>query len=218
MSKLLEEAREVLLRAEQEIQSLIRRAVELREYEEVPNLAGLAQRLSLLITENTAQVTNSPSACPTKTDDGRMAKGEDLVQVTSTDRTASAEDAIARTALSDHYPRYSRKDNALVKTALSSDGVSTYEHRVGKVVLDAILQRMAMRLHSKRSLLTAESLSDMACKDGHCIPSYQIYLVLGWLKREGILRQHGRKGYSSTRSAHLGRDAEHAWCKLGDDV
>jgi len=216
MGKYCEAARSILVRAEQELQVLIKQAAEGRAYADLPDLAGLGEALSALI-QNRARQKNRPQVVSESTS-GEIGD----MDCDGMDRTAPAR---MRKAPKPHsqstnsksgaeYPIFSKKDEALVKTALSGDGISTYEHRVDKPVLETILERIVTRLESKNPLLTAESLSDVACQDGCTVPSYQLYLVLGWLKHEGILRQHGRKGYSVPKADTFHKDTEKVWGKL----
>jgi hypothetical protein len=50
--------------------------------------------------------------------------------------------------------------------------------------------------------------------EGADVPSYQVYLALAWFRCEGILRQHGRVGYSLLVTANLENTLNDRWDAL----
>jgi hypothetical protein len=43
---------------------------------------------------------------------------------------------------------------------------------------------------------------------------YQLYLCLAWLKSEGLIKQHGRRGYSINDLDTFGDRVQRAWDEL----
>jgi hypothetical protein len=50
--------------------------------------------------------------------------------------------------------------------------------------------------------------------DGNRIPDYQAYIGLAWLRQQGLLVQHGRKGYSLATKDPLESGVNTLWAKL----
>ncbi len=46
------------------------------------------------------------------------------------------------------------------------------------------------------------------------VPSYQVYLSLAWLRKEGILVQHERQGYSLPNETDIAAVVEERWQQL----
>jgi hypothetical protein len=46
------------------------------------------------------------------------------------------------------------------------------------------------------------------------VPTYQAYLALAWLRKESLIIQHGRQGYSLPRNADLAAASEKRWQAL----
>ena len=51
-------------------------------------------------------------------------------------------------------------------------------------------------------------------KDQTEVPTYQVYLTIAWLRTEGILRQHGREGYSLMVEGDPDKTVEERWTAL----
>jgi hypothetical protein len=46
------------------------------------------------------------------------------------------------------------------------------------------------------------------------VPSYQAYLVLAWLRKENMITQHGRQGYSLPSAVNLAASVKEQWERL----
>lgn len=65
-----------------------------------------------------------------------------------------------------------------------------------------------------RTLFNLEDLLLFFGEDGTEVPSYQLYLVVAWLKKANLLIQHGRRGYTVVSGHDLTTQAEQHWSKL----
>jgi hypothetical protein len=46
------------------------------------------------------------------------------------------------------------------------------------------------------------------------VPSYQAYLIIAWLRKENLIVQHGRQGYSRSPTTDLTGAVEQSWNSL----
>jgi hypothetical protein len=91
----------------------------------------------------------------------------------------------------------------LVKIGWSKAKKKEYEHRAPREVLD-VLAESILAVSRTRKRFTVEDLVPLRHpQEGTEIPSYQTYLCVAWLRQEGLLRQHGRDGYTLARDSDL---------------
>ena len=182
--------------AHSSVQDLLEQATIKRHYGEIADLARIAQALSSLITQFLGEeraVSTQRAAPLTKRG------GKPPVVVGASE-----------------YPQFRVEDDFLVKLAWSAAKKEAYEHRAPLRVLAAITARMAALSESASSPIKAEAVSDVGGHDdGVAVRGYQLYLCLGWLRRLGIIRQVGRRGYKIVGEAdHIGAAVEEALNKL----
>lgn len=218
MSKFMEKARQIVRGAEVDVQALIDSASRARRYEDVPALARLAEQLACILGE----AEGSPSSTTPEQEEGDTA----FLQTESVgcELAGSSGQVSGRASPPRHekpgkdrqgqleYPRFVRDGDSLVKIGLSRGSQATYEHRVPKAVLDTIVERALSAYEGGRRPLTAEALSNVHRHgDKEKIPGYQLYLCLGWLKRQGLVTRCGRKGYTLPRPESFVADVAEAW-------
>ena len=101
----------------------------------------------------------------------------------------------------------------LLKTARSRKSKNEYEHRApGDVV--ATLAECLSGWHPRRKLLTGQQLLDAYAKKKGTVVSYQVYVALGWFTQIGLVRRHGRSGYSVPQPNTIVGDVQSAWDSL----
>jgi hypothetical protein len=97
--------------------------------------------------------------------------------------------------LKERNNRFHREQNQLVKIGYRKSDRRTYEQRSPKGTLDQLVAVLT-DLGKGGHLFTTDSLIPPAEPRMEGIPSYQIYLCLGFLVRRGLVRRHGRQGYA----------------------
>ena len=176
--ELAKRAAEIMADAERKLAELVAEALRQRDYASVQSLTAIAQRLagaqkmSPLGSELTAQPQSS-------VDDLRPP-------------AEVAGDWVPETK---GYPRFHRDESQLVKIGYSKSERRTYEHRSPKEALDKLVT-LLVRKGKAGAMFTTESLLPTAEPGMTGIPIYQVYLCLGFLVRRGLVRRHGRAGYS----------------------
>lgn len=181
---------ELLNRTERSVRSMLTEAVESRRYDDVQVLAGAAEQIHRILTA-------FDESFVVRQDDGDIDS-----------------DVGPQTASNTSFPRFARQGQILVKTARSRVGAETYEHRAPKDVLDAIVRAIPVLVNKPNKPFTAEQVSASVSRTGSRIPAYQVYLCIGWMKRSGVLRQHGRKGYTVTNAVNLPVNVNKLWEQL----
>ena len=163
----------VLTQAEDQLASRLQRAVRKREYSDVAELASVSQKLHELIQSL------------------RRDLGQPEPRVShSPVRKQSA--SYAGRAIKKGYPKFARDGNHLVKTGWSKKDQGEYRHRVPESAVSAVVS--ALRGFGSTEFSMGK-LTPVHNGKGKAVPSYQVYLVVAWLRACGALRKAGRGGY-----------------------
>lgn len=138
--------------------------------------------------------------------------GEDHQKQQHLDATG-ARRAIRRTAKG-QYPQFFRQGDQLVKIGWSKTTKGEYEHKAPRRVLDALAVAIEKRSRNGKRFTVEDLLPLKDLQDKNEIPSYQVYVALAWLKLGGLVKQHGRRGYSMKKSTRLSEAAGALWRQL----
>jgi hypothetical protein len=194
---------DILLKAEISLAETATKLAAARDYDRATVVLGLAREISTL-----ASKWSRPTSTP---------KGE-LTEVGSSPERQEARSipqstaSVRRRSKKDAYPQFYRHGDHLVKVGYSK-GEGEYEHKAPKQVLfllvDAILKGGA-----NGAQFTMNEVLPVAAQDGTEPPSYQLYLCLNWLRTIGLVKQHGRQGYSITKASDWSKQLQARWEQL----
>lgn len=92
------------------------------------------------------------------------------------------------------YPRFERDGDKLVKVGWSKKAGDEYEHRAPRTAALAFIEHLASNTRVKE-VFEIEPLLPVPDGRGGKLPSYQVYLALGWLRNAGAVEKKGRDGY-----------------------
>lgn len=112
------------------------------------------------------------------------------------------------------YPKFFRRGDQLIKIGWSRKGRREYEHKAPRPVVDALAAAISRRAGGGR-LFTSDQV--MPLKDpatAEELPGYQAYVALAWFKSAGLVKQHGRSGYSVKNGNGLAEAVRSSWQKL----
>ena len=205
--------KEVLERCEASLRALVAEAAQTGDYEAVLPLTSLARELARLgevalrrgpTTESTKKQPITASARPENAP--RPAGRSPRKRAPRVEGGSSAE-----------YPRFCRKGRELLKIGWSKSSRSEYEHRVPKEAVDRVVATLAEAAAQEDLVRVDEWLKALEKRGGEPIPTYQVYVALAWLRNEGLIRQHGRKGYSLAGPL-IGRDVTQRWDALQESA
>jgi hypothetical protein len=113
------------------------------------------------------------------------------------------------------FPQFYREENQLVNIGYSKSERRSYEHRSPHEVVERLVKLLLVigvegkQFNTERILPPVEkALAD--------VPSYQVYLCLAFLVIKGLVRKHGRSGYtiSPEHAADLSAAVNAQWNAL----
>jgi hypothetical protein len=208
--KILSRAQAIVEKAEHELRQLLSQAAAAGEYDclvtladGAKQLASLARAISQVDTDamNGSRATLLPIGC--------------LVPVAHEQLTVKAgADSITRKSRKREYPKFLRERNDLVKIGWSKREKSPYEHKAPKAVIVLLARTLVTAGRGGRRFTMDEILPLKQSAGEGDVPSYQTYLALAWFRVEGLVRQHGRQGYSFPDGIDVANEAERRWAKL----
>jgi len=105
------------------------------------------------------------------------------------------------------YPKYCVRSDVLVKTGLSRDRRTEYEHAIPRHEFDAIVRRLG-ELAGRKHFVAEDLLGKVQC------PSYQGYLVLSLLKERGLLAVPRRGFYAIRQPKQFAVGSQSVWDSL----
>ncbi len=97
----------------------------------------------------------------------------------------------------------------LVKVGWSKKSREEYEHKAPREVVDGMLD--AIEGWGGSGAFSVEELGVVRGVGGEAAPSYQVYLVLGWLRDIGVLHRRGRANYELAIGCVDRGAVEQAW-------
>ena len=101
----------------------------------------------------------------------------------------------------------------LVKIGWSKREKAEYQHKAPRDVLDAVVKVLRTAGRDADTIAIPEFLP-MQGASGDELPPYQVYVCLAWLRKLGLIKQHGREGYSIGRPETLPEDVATAWAAV----
>jgi hypothetical protein len=187
---------DALGRIEAEVNDLLAEAARDRRYGDLPELTKIAEALTVLYAE---------SASPSPSEGPRL----------SMSLSGPSASGIHTKDARPNYPVYFRDDDCLVKVGKSRASDDTYEHKAPFEVLEAVAKRAMAASKKNAKAFRPDALTNVTQHgDAVTVRGYQLYLCLGWLKRIGLLKQHGRKGCSINAVSTLAEDLKEHWQSL----
>ena len=106
-----------------------------------------------------------------------------------------------------------KDDSRLIKVGWSRKKKAEYLHRVPKEVVLAFAEHLEKSV-SAQSLFEIESLFPVSTESSGDIPSYQIYVIVAWLREVGVIEKKGRDGYIIQEKSQLRGKFNELWDSL----
>lgn len=108
------------------------------------------------------------------------------------------------------FPRFEVRNTTLCRVGWSKKKKEQYEHKVPRGTVYDVIEGMVSLGRSGPGPFTAEQIIKRANqKSTVTVPSYQAYVVIGWLREHDLIEQLGRDGYQIPDG--LEASAERAW-------
>jgi hypothetical protein len=219
---ILKQAIAVLQDAEQRLRELVATGAAAGEYDAIQQITEWARILGAMVQEakqmGLAEVALANNAVA-NTSNG-ITGGTSLGKHSDEDRQrqqqtgATGARRMQRAPAKGQYPKFFRQGDQLVKIGWSRTTKGEYEHKASRRVVDALTAAIAMRSRNGKLFRVEGLLPLKDLQDQREIPSYQAYVALAWLKLGGMVKQHGRRGYSIRKSTRLSEAAVALWQQL----
>ena len=111
------------------------------------------------------------------------------------------------------YPKFEVKNDTLVRIGWSKKERREYTHKVSKRVFVETVEVMGRLAQGGAGPFMAEKIIEQVNNAGsETIPSYQIYVVIGFLRKLNCIKQIGREGYDIP--IDLAKNVESEWRNL----
>jgi hypothetical protein len=206
----LEKATAALVQAEEDLRSLVSQAAAANKWDEVASIAGLASRLRAVLEACGVPISIVPSEDETeKAPSYRTAR--EPASLTPSSATPERRGR-PRGIRGQRYPLFIRDAQSLIKIGHSKKGAKTeYEHRAPKSVLE-LLTATIMRVGAARARFALDDVIPLIDTEREAeVPTYQVYLCIAWMRKQELITQHGRQGYSIRRLSGFSDDVSKAW-------
>jgi len=198
MSETSEKIETILSQTEGQLRDIIAEAAKQGDYRGV----DAARHIAVSIQEIKGMV-NERHSVPTKSD--RIGMPSNAVQ--------KKRKSVSKKSRSAGYPRFRISENVLTKIGWSKRQKSEYTHKVSRSIFDRTLKSMVTLTNGRTGPFTAEQIINVVNKsEEEFIPSYQVYIVIAFLRSTGCIQQQGRDGYHIP--IEVESKAEEAWKKV----
>jgi hypothetical protein len=201
--------RSILRTAEAALREATSQAAESGDYEATVTLALWAQQLARLSASLEGQGTE-PASPPAAVPLVPATVTAEAVTAGSARRKREQHPKAARRA---DYPRFFKKANLLIKVGWSKREKAEYQHKAPRSVVETVVEALRSAARDQGPIAIPELLP-LKSPSGEEVPSYQVYLCLAWLRRLGLIDQHGREGYTVKDPRTLAGDVSSAWNAL----
>ena len=196
MNNKTDQIKNVLVKAEHDLQEIIAESAKEGDYRSV-DIARIAaanlRELSTHISEPTSsKKNNSP-----------VQKTEANVQRRKSKKIPAKK----------QYPKFELRKDSLVKIGWSKKQRREYTHKVPVIVFSHVVKTMVgMATGGAGPFMAEDIIEKLNDQQPEIIPSYQVYIVIGLLRQGNCIKQVGREGY------HIPVDffdkAKEVWIKL----
>jgi len=214
-------ARAVLAEAERKLRDLAGQAAGAGQYDLTVRIATLAKALAAMagdfdkVGQSGASTTDTTARARGHIVVEGLTKLSSAISSCADDQPRLAGNGRSRrTPQKGEYPKFVRRGDHLVKVAWSKRQRAEYQHKTPRRVAELLAAAIAKRAANGR-LFTSEDIFPLKDPlDGSEIPSYQAYAALAWFRAAGLVRPHGRRGYTAKNPSHLSELLVSAWERL----
>ena len=211
---IIEEAARVCGAAEKSLRELMQKAVSAAEYRDLPTLAKMAEQLASLASRASQTSEAAPEAAPSTAAAAPRRRLTQRISAPPAPRKRKSRPQARVRSSKSGYPKFRHTDNTLVKVGWSKKAKKEYEHRAPRTAVEAVMQSVSFA-GTDGAVFTVDALVPVHDPKGQTdVPTYQVYLAIAWLRTEGILRQHGREGYSLMVEGDPYKTVEERWTAL----
>lgn len=192
------QAVEVLQEAEGRLRGLMSQEIACRRYSELPVLASFADGLAALLGSVDVSFKNEAS------EEQASVAAQNANASSSPRRRVPASVAATKSPKkTSKYPYFEIEDGWIGKVGWSKKNREEYRHYAPVSAAVAIAEHVDTTQNGGR-VWTVEDLGEVVdAETGEALPSYQLYLVIAWMRSAGLLIKQGRSGYVAVGGGKL---------------
>jgi len=112
------------------------------------------------------------------------------------------------------YPYFSRKGAYLNRTGWSKKSCKEYHQKIPYEIVEVVIQNLPQVQKLKTPFLIPDIYPLAVLADMRKAKDYQVYMTIGWLKSEGLVKHLGEDGYKLTDPATFLSEAKELWENL----
>ncbi len=211
----------VLAEAETKLRALVGQTASRGEYDFSVQIATVAKALAAMA----ADLDRGSEAGPLMTDPAACGAGHPALECLANPSASAVARPAGHSRPADtgrsrrapqkgEYPKFSRQGDQLVKVSWSKKQRAEYQHKAPRRVAELLAAAIARRTGNGR-LFTSEDIFPLKDpEEGSEVPSYQAYAALAWFKAAGLVKPHGRRGYTARNQGKLSEVVTAAWQQL----
>lgn len=184
----------ILDEAEAQLKDIIEDCLASGSYIDMAVVAGVADAIRTLSAGAVAQLD---SRADDLRPEPRPGKRLESSQREAMETPARASRPVGRqSSRAASYPRFEREGERLIKIGWSKKERAEYEH---KAPLSGVVT-VCRNLRLQTTAFAMEQILPMRDDGGEDIPSYQVYLIVSWLRQLGIVERSRDEGYTVLRA------------------
>ena len=170
----------ILSTAEEALLEIIKRAAATGDYEGIDLARGTAGEIKRISIQLSTEISNSVN--------GRSnSEMERFVQ----EKRPSSKREVSKFA----YPRFEISESTLTKVGWSKKRRKEYAHCIRRDVFEAVVAAIAASRRDTEGPLSTVFIREVLAAGADTVPSYQMYLVLGFLRSREVIRLSARGAY-----------------------
>lgn len=211
----------VLAEAEARLRELVGQAAAHGDYDAAVRMATVAKDVAALAVDLDpgGPTPAGASSVPASADPSRTQPADSSVAAPGrrggSERSGSTARS-RRTPPKGEYPKFFRQGDHLVKVSWSKKDRDEYQHKAPRRVAELLAGAIAKRAANGRQFTSDDIFPLKDPQDGGEVPSYQAYAALAWFKTSGLVRPHGRRGYTAKNQGALQGMLPSAWERLAE--
>lgn len=211
----------VLADAEAKLRELVGQAAAQGDYDAAVKMATIAKDVAALAVglDSVGPTSVGASAGPGPADPSRTQPADSSAAASGrrgrSERLGGAARS-RRTPPKGEYPKFFRQGDHLVKVSWSKKDRDEYQHKAPRRVAELLAGAIAKRAANGRQFTSDDIFPLKDPQDGGEVPSYQAYAALAWFKTSGLVRPHGRRGYTAKNQGALQGMLPSAWERLAE--
>lgn len=203
-------AAEVLDGAVAKLRSLMEGSFRAQRYRELAALAAVTEGVTALRQKELFKDSLFSSGASTAGAD--TANGEPGAELSASNSSFRADSSSRKGWSRLKYPYFKREGERLVKVGWSKKDSSAYEHKAPHAAILAVCNA----IRGTKNTFTMDEILPLKDAANVEVPSYQVYMIVAWLRQLEVVNRNGNDGYTAQREKLSADDVERMWQSLAE--